>query len=67
MCQRESEWLKCTDINAKRTLKSQYVEKRKLFDKSVQRRKRQYLFESQESLLKACEDNKSGEFWKSIG
>lgn len=25
------------------------------------------MFESQESLLKACEDNKSGEFWKSIG
>ena len=45
--------------------KQAYVEKRKKFDKCVQRRKRAYWKEQQTELLNACEN--SGIFWKTIG
>lgn len=52
----------------KRTLKAEYISKRsKLFDRSVQRRKRQYWVETQNKLLESCVDNKSNDFWKSMG
>ena len=65
MCDSEKAWLKCKN-RQKQQLKHIFVQKRKLFDKLVQRRKRTYWFEMQNEILYNASNNQN-EFWKSIG
>lgn len=65
LCTYEKTWLKCKNSVEKSTRKHLYVEKRKQFDRCVQRRKRQYWVEKQNELLHSCEN--SDIFWKTIG
>ena len=60
-------WLKCKNKAQRQRLKAEYVQKRKHFDKSVQRRKRNYQYEEQQNLLKACNNTNRHDFWKEIG
>ena len=67
MCKSEKEWIKCPSNNQQRNhLKHIFIEKRKLFDKVVQRSKRRHWKEMQEELLNSCKSN-SKDFWKKIG
>ncbi|CAG2201701.1 unnamed protein product [Mytilus edulis] len=61
----ERAWHKCHN-GCKKDLRHIFVEKRKLFDKSSQKAKRQFWYNSQEQLL---DDQKRDprEFWKKIG
>ena len=54
-CIAEKKWLKCKQSRDKTHLRSDYVAKRKLFDKHVQRSKRKYWYELQTDLVKASE------------
>ena len=65
LCTHEKLWLKCKNSTEKSIRKQVYVEKRKYFDKCVQRRKRKYWKEKQTELLNSCEN--SDIFWKTIG
>ncbi|VDH90239.1 Hypothetical predicted protein [Mytilus galloprovincialis] len=64
VCKAEKVWTKCKG-NTSKNLRHLYVEKRKLFDKSVQKAKRQYWFSSQEELMNTASNPK--EFWRKIG
>ncbi|CAG2255049.1 unnamed protein product [Mytilus edulis] len=64
VCKAEKVWTKCKG-NTSKNLRHIYVEKRKLFDKSVQKAKRQYWFSSQEELMNTASNPK--EFWRKIG
>ena len=64
MCKAEKVWTKCKG-NTSKNLRHIYVEKRKLFDKSVQKAKRQFWFSSQEELMNTASNPK--EFWRKIG
>ncbi|VDI27419.1 Hypothetical predicted protein [Mytilus galloprovincialis] len=64
VCKAEKVWTKCKG-NTSKNLRHFYVEKRKLFDKSVQKAKRQYWFSSQEELMNTASNPK--EFWRKIG
>ena len=66
MCDAEKAWLKCRNNNRKSDLKHIFVQKRKLFDQHVQRRKRKYWFERQHELIDNAENNPN-DFWKAIG
>ena len=67
MCKSEKEWIKCPSNNQQRKhLKQIFIEKRKVFDKVVQRSKRRHWKEMQEELLNSCKSN-SKDFWKKIG
>ena len=61
----ERAWLKCKSRTEKMARKHLYIEKRKAFDRCVQRRKRQYWLEKQNELLDSCENSEI--FWKTIG
>ncbi|VDI61349.1 Hypothetical predicted protein [Mytilus galloprovincialis] len=65
VCKAERAWHKCHN-GCKKDLRHIFVEKRKLFDKSSQKAKRQFWYNSQEQLL---DDQKRDprEFWKKIG
>ncbi|CAG2253195.1 unnamed protein product [Mytilus edulis] len=65
VCKAERAWHKCHN-GCKKDLRHIFVEKRKLFDKSSQKAKRQFWYHSQEQLL---DDQKRDprEFWKKIG
>ncbi|CAG2186862.1 unnamed protein product [Mytilus edulis] len=65
VCKAERAWHKCHS-GCKKDLRHIFVEKRKLFDKSSQKAKRQFWYNSQEQLL---DDQKRDprEFWKKIG
>ncbi|CAG2195601.1 unnamed protein product [Mytilus edulis] len=63
VCSAEKIWIKAT-CN-KSTLRHNYVQKRKHFDKACQRSKRQYWYSMQDE-LKNLEDNPK-EFWRKIG
>ncbi|XP_053402567.1 uncharacterized protein LOC128557926 [Mercenaria mercenaria] len=65
LCKAEKSWLKCKSNN-RQCLKHVYVQKRKAFDSSVQRAKRQYVYQAQSDLEAAVSAN-SRMFWKSIG
>ena len=64
MCKAEKAWNKCN--KHKRELKTIYVQKRKCFDREVQKSKRKYWYEMQEQLLSESASNQSL-FWKKIG
>ncbi|KAJ8305823.1 hypothetical protein KUTeg_016368 [Tegillarca granosa] len=65
MCVAESKWNKSKDRD-KKFLKTVFVQKRKDFDKEVQKSKRRYWYKLQSNLI--VEMNKdSGNFWKKIG
>ncbi|XP_052808975.1 uncharacterized protein LOC128237452 [Mya arenaria] len=66
VCIAEKAWLSCADIGIKKTLKTVYIDKRKLFDRQVQRAKRLYWFTLQTQLLDECKVD-SSKFWKSVG
>ncbi|VDI37095.1 Hypothetical predicted protein [Mytilus galloprovincialis] len=65
VCKAERAWHKCHS-GCKKDLRHIFVEKRKLFDKSSQKAKRQFWYHSQEQLL---DDQRRDprEFWKKIG
>lgn len=65
MCIEERKWLKASggDKKAQRPV---FLAKRKLFDKHVQKYKREYWFKMQNELENQCE-NDNEEFWKNIG
>ena len=65
LCSYERAWLKCKSRTEKMARKHLYIEKRKAFDRCVQRRKRQYWLEKQNELLDSCENSEI--FWKTIG
>ena len=65
VCTSEKQWLK-SDISTKSNLKHIFVNKRKLFDRAVQQRKRAYWREVQDDLLSSCKSDPN-EFWKKIG
>ena len=65
MCKAEKAWNKCNNKH-KRELKTIYVQKRKCFDREVQKSKRKYWYEMQEQLLSESASNQSL-FWKKIG
>lgn len=65
LCTSEKLWLKCKNSSEKAINKQLYINKRKHFDRCIQRRKRQYWIEKQNELLNACEN--SDIFWKTIG
>ena len=65
MCSAEKQWLKCKP-NDKANFKHIYVQKRKLFDKGVQRAKRYFVYQAQVD-LEASVNASSGSFWKDIG
>ena len=65
MCLAEKQRLKCLNGN-RRLLKHVYVTKRKEFDRSVQRAKRQYIYQAHAE-LEAAVSRDSIIFWKSIG
>ena len=65
MCDAEKAWLKCRN-SQKHNLKHIFVQKRKLFDQQVQRRKRKYWFEMQNEMVSNAENNPN-DFWKTIG
>ena len=65
LCTQEKLWLKCKIGAEKSIRRPAYVEKRKKFDKCVERRKRLYWKEQQTELLNASEN--SSIFWKTIG
>ncbi|WAQ99113.1 hypothetical protein MAR_023486 [Mya arenaria] len=52
---------------SEKLLKAIYINKRKLFDKNVKRRKRAHWLDEQSKLLKACENTNKSDFWKDIG
>ena len=58
-------WLNCKSRSEKASKRKLYIEKRKLFDRHVQRSKRQHWVEKQNELLNSCEN--SDIFWKTIG
>ncbi|CAC5405800.1 unnamed protein product [Mytilus coruscus] len=57
VCKAEKVWTKCKG-NTSKNLRHIYVEKRKMFDKSVQKAKRQYWFSSQEELMNTASNPK---------
>ena len=65
MCIAEKQWLKCKQ-NEKANFKHIYVNKRKLFDRCVQRAKRHFVYRAQLD-LEASVNASSGSFWKDIG
>ena len=65
MCKAEKEWKKSNSGN-KRELHTIYVNKRKIFDKFVQRAKRQYWFVKQREIQNLCDGTDSRLFWKEI-
>ena len=66
-CVFERKWLRCTEISKKKQWKELFVESRKTFDRMVQKRKRQYLRETQIHFLDSCNNPNPNEFWKTIG
>ena len=64
VCKHENEWIKAQG-NIRKHLHHSYTQKRKIFDKSVQKVKRQYWYSSQEELLDSTNNPK--EFWRKIG
>ena len=65
LCASEKLWIK-SDSYTKSALKRIFINKRKLFDRAVQRRKRTYWREVQNDLLRSCKSDQN-EFWKKIG
>ena len=66
VCDAESNWLKCKEISQKRTLKSEYILARKLFDREFNKLKRAHWVSFQNELMSKCE-NGQHEFGKTIG
>lgn len=66
MCKHENIWLSCKIGAQKHILKRNYLQKRKLFDKMVQRAKRIYWFNVQKEILNEVAHDQN-EFWKTIG
>ncbi|WAR24259.1 hypothetical protein MAR_037928, partial [Mya arenaria] len=67
VCVSEKLWLNCKIRSQKNLLKAIFMNKRKLFDKNVKRRKRAHWHDEQSKLLKACENTNKSDFWKDIG
>ncbi|WAR20497.1 hypothetical protein MAR_002335 [Mya arenaria] len=67
VCVSENLWLNCKIRSQKNLLKAIYMNKRKLFDKHIKRRKRAHWHDEQSKLLKACENTNKSDFWKDIG
>ncbi|WAR15531.1 hypothetical protein MAR_005636, partial [Mya arenaria] len=67
VCVSEKLWLNCKIRSQKNLLKTILMNKRKLFDKNVKRRKRAHWHDEQSKLLKACENTNKSDFWKDIG
>ncbi|CAC5385800.1 unnamed protein product [Mytilus coruscus] len=65
VCKAEKNWNKCRLSSKKRELRHIFVQKRKLFDRGVQRSKRQYWHSMQEELINSQGNPK--EFWRKIG
>ncbi|CAG2232002.1 unnamed protein product [Mytilus edulis] len=64
-CKAEKEWTSCK-TNAKSTLRSIYVQRRKNFDTFNRKSKRRYQIE-QQNQLHYLEGHNTKDFWKSIG
>ncbi|CAG2185705.1 unnamed protein product [Mytilus edulis] len=64
-CKAEKEWTSCK-TNAKSTLRSTYVQRRKNFDTFNRKSKRRYQIE-QQNQLHYLEGHNTKDFWKSIG
>lgn len=65
VCELEKLWLKCSIRNQKKECRRAYVNKRKIFDKVVQKSKRKYWYVLQDELRNSCENPM--EFWRKIG
>ena len=65
LCITEKQWIKCK-TNDRTSLKQIFVNRRKLFDRAVQRRKRTYWQDVQNDLLQSCKVD-TNEFWKKLG
>ena len=65
VCKLEKMWLKCSIQSRKREFRQLYINKRKEFDKAVQKAKRHYWYKLQDELDNSCENPK--EFWRKIG
>ena len=65
-CIAERFWLGCREKHTKSVYKSNYITKRKLFDREVQHAKRIYWYRTQIDMARECnlQDNS---FWKTIG
>ena len=66
VCLKESLWIKCKERQLKQVYKVNFIQKRKEFDRHVQRAKRIHWFKMQTDLLEDL-DNDPKEFWKTIG
>ncbi|CAG2205739.1 unnamed protein product [Mytilus edulis] len=66
MCKAEKTWNKFNNSSRASELKSVYVQKRKYFDREVQKCKRKYWFSMQQDLLLESKRNQQ-QFWKKIG
>ncbi|CAG2252849.1 unnamed protein product [Mytilus edulis] len=66
MCKAEKTWNKFNNCSRASELKSVYVQKRKYFDREVQKCKRKYWFSMQQDLLLESKRNQQ-QFWKKIG
>jgi hypothetical protein len=65
VCIAEKTWLSCTDVSEKRSFKTVYINKRKIFDR-VQRAKRLHWYSLQTQLVDECNIDPV-QFWKSFG
>ena len=66
VCVAENEYLASKQLSLKSQLRKNFIDKRKDFDRCVQRAKRQYWLQSQQDLIN-INDNNPKEFWKRIG
>ena len=64
VCIAEKAWLSCIDVSDKKSFKTVYINKRKIFDREVQRAKRLHWYSLQTQLVDECNIDPV-KFWKS--